>query len=35
MSYQQKIIDWLYVDGHCSAIDMIIHNGNVGEVYNI
>jgi len=30
-----NIRDWLYVADHCSAIDLIIHNGRVGEVYNI
>ena len=30
-----NVRDWLYVDDHCSAIDLIIHNGKVGEVYNI
>lgn len=27
--------DWLYVDDHWKAIDLIIRNGKVGEVYNI
>ena len=27
--------DWLYVEDHCKAIDLIIHNGKVGEVYNV
>ena len=27
--------DWLYVEDHCKAIDLIIHNGRVGEVYNV
>ena len=27
--------DWLYVEDHCKAIDLILHNGKVGEVYNI
>lgn len=31
----ENIRDWLYVEDHCSAIDLIIHNGTVGEVYNI
>lgn len=31
----KNIRDWLYVEDHCSAIDMIIHNGTVGEIYNI
>ena len=30
-----NIRDWLYVEDHCSAIDLIIHKGRVGEVYNI
>ena len=27
--------DWLYVKDHCKAIDLIIHHGKVGEIYNI
>ena len=30
-----NVRDWLYVDDHCSAIDLIINHGRVGEVYNI
>ena len=30
-----NVRDWLYVKDHCSAIDLIIHNGRIGEVYNI
>ncbi len=30
-----NIRDWLYVEDHCSAIDLIIHNGKDGEVYNV
>lgn len=30
-----NIRDWLYVEDHCSAIDLVIHQGVVGEVYNI
>ena len=30
-----NIRDWLYVEDHCKAIDLIIHKGTVGEVYNI
>ncbi len=30
-----NVRDWLYVEDHCEAIDLIIHNGRVGEVYNI
>jgi len=31
----ENVRDWLYVEDHCNAIDLIIHNGNIGEVYNI
>ncbi len=31
----QNVRDWLYVEDHCSAIDLIIHKGKEGEVYNI
>jgi dTDP-glucose 4,6-dehydratase len=30
-----NIRDWLYVEDHCSAIDLVIHEGRNGEVYNI
>lgn len=30
-----NVRDWLYVDDHCKAIDLIIHNGKIGEVYNV
>jgi len=30
-----NVRDWLYVDDHCKAIDMILENGKIGEVYNI
>ncbi len=30
-----NVRDWLYVVDHCKAIDLIIHNGRIGEVYNI
>lgn len=30
-----NVRDWLYVEDHCKAIDMIIHNGKIGEVYNV
>ena len=30
-----NVRDWLYVEDHCSAIDLIIHKGRVGEVYNV
>lgn len=31
----ENVRDWLYVEDHCSAIDLIIHNGKGGEIYNI
>ena len=30
-----NVRDWLYVEDHCKAIDMIIHADCVGEVYNV
>ncbi|MGE1061022.1 dTDP-glucose 4,6-dehydratase [Megasphaera paucivorans] len=30
-----NVRDWLYVEDHCSAIDLIIRSGRVGEIYNI
>lgn len=30
-----NVRDWLYVYDHCSAIDVVLHKGKVGEVYNI
>lgn len=30
-----NVRDWLYVEDHCVAIDLIIRNGKIGEVYNI
>jgi dTDP-glucose 4,6-dehydratase len=31
----ENIRDWLYVEDHCSAIDLIIRKGRIGEIYNI
>lgn len=31
----RNIRDWLHVDDHCSAIDLVIHQGKPGEIYNI
>ena len=31
----ENVRDWLYVGDHCTAIDLILHKGKVGEVYNI
>ncbi len=30
-----NVRDWLYVEDHCRAIDLIIHKGRTGEVYNV
>ena len=30
-----NVRDWLYVEDHCGAIDLIVRNGRVGEVYNV
>lgn len=31
----ENVRDWLYVEDHCKAIDLIVRKGTVGEVYNI
>ena len=31
----KNVRDWLYVEDHCKAIDLILENGKPGEVYNI
>ena len=31
----KNVRDWLYVEDHCKAIDLILENGRLGEVYNI
>lgn len=31
----ENVRDWLYVEDHCSAIDLIVRKGKIGEVYNI
>ena len=30
-----NVRDWLYVEDHCKAIDLVIHKGRAGEVYNV
>jgi len=30
-----NIRDWLYVEDHCKAIDLIVRKGRIGEVYNV
>ncbi len=31
----KNIRDWLYVYDHCTAIDLVLHKGKIGEIYNI
>ena len=31
----ENVRDWLYVEDHCKAIDLIVRRGRVGEVYNV
>jgi dTDP-glucose 4,6-dehydratase len=31
----RQIRDWLYVEDHCKAIDLVMENASIGEVYNI
>jgi len=30
-----NVRDWIYVDDNCSALDMVLHRGEVGGIYNI
>lgn len=30
-----NVRDWLYVEDHCKAIDLVLHKGRAGEVYNV
>lgn len=31
----ENVRDWLYVEDHCKAIDLVLHKGRAGEVYNV
>lgn len=31
----KNVRDWLYVEDHCRAIDIVLHKGRLGEVYNV
>lgn len=31
----ENVRDWLYVEDHCAAIDLVMRKGRVGEVYNV
>ena len=30
-----NVRDWLYVEDHCRAIDLVLHHGVAGDIYNI
>lgn len=31
----KNVRDWLHVDDHCRALDLLLHKGKIGEIYNI
>jgi len=31
----KNVRDWLYVEDHCKAIDLVLRKGRIGEVYNV
>jgi len=31
----ENVRDWIHVEDHCSAIDLILHKGKIGDIYNI
>lgn len=31
----ENVRDWLYVDDHCKAVDLVLKKGRIGEIYNI
>ena len=31
----KNVRDWIYVLDHCKAIDLVLHKGKVGEIYNV
>jgi len=31
----ENIRDWIYVEDHCRAVDIVLHKGKPGEIYNI
>ena len=31
----QNVRDWIHVLDHCKAVDFVLHNGSIGEIYNI
>jgi dTDP-glucose 4,6-dehydratase len=30
-----NVRDWIYVDDNCKALDLVLHGGQIGEIYNI
>ena len=35
METVQTVRDWLYVEDHCKAIDLVVRQGKNGEIYNV
>ncbi|MFC1633149.1 dTDP-glucose 4,6-dehydratase [Patescibacteria group bacterium] len=31
----QQVRDWIYVDDHCEAVDLVLREGQLGEIYNV
>jgi dTDP-glucose 4,6-dehydratase len=31
----RQVRDWLHVDDHCAAIELVLHQGGAGEIYNV
>ena len=31
----QNVRDWIYVEDNCRSIDLVLHKGKIGEIYNI
>jgi len=31
----QNVRDWIHVLDHCKAVDFVLHNGSIGEIYNV
>ncbi len=31
----KQVRDWLYVTDHCEAVDLVLHQGKIGEAYNV
>ena len=35
MAMGLHVRDWIYVEDHCRALDVVLHQGKEGEIYNI